>query len=183
MIRIVQVIAGLFVMLAGPATWADEAPRCGSPILFELSLTRVSCEERGAGSVERYRDSAPLSPYATEFDRRNVVVARSADPVFFIEAAGLGGAGKVRNLTQTRLVTPPAVDQLQRRQVAKAVARHAGWTVYTEHLVYKAQGNARGFVIDCATGIRSGRGKATAVAECFALEERARFLRTLEATH
>ena len=150
-------------------------------MLLDQTLARVSCEERGVGWIEQYRDVAPLSPYATEFDRRNVIVARSADPVFFVEAAGVRGAGRMQSLAQTRLVTPPAVDQLRRRQVTRAVGRHAGWTVYTEHLIYKAQGGARGFVIDCATGLRSGGKYTTGVAECFAVEERPRFLRMLEA--
>lgn len=172
----------VLAVLAAPVTWSAEPQPCGSPLLHDQTLTQIRCEERGTGRIEHYQDAAPPSPYATEFDRRNVAVARSADPSFFVETAGLRGRGSAQTLTQTLLVTPPAVDQLRQRRVAQMVKRYRGWVVNIEHLAYKAEGDKPGFVFNCATAMRSGVQNTTALAECFGVEEMPRFLRTLEAT-
>lgn len=130
--------------------------------------------------VQRYEESQSGNPYATDLDRRVVVVARGERLEALMRAAGIASASGKQSLGKTLLVQPPLEDQVHRRSPSGAARKHKRWQLWSEAVEYGAQGSAQGFTIDCVTAIRNERPYATAVAECFPLEERKRFLLMLE---
>ena len=183
MTKPVKVGLAVWIAIAALATWSTGAHSCDSRLLLDPTLKPIRCEEPTGGRIERYRAAALPSPYATEFDRRDVTVAYTADPVFLTHVTGIRGTGPTRSLTKTLLVTPPVSDQVGQRRVARGAKRHGGWFIFTERLAYQGQGGRLGFVIDCATALRMKDRNTTAVAECFAVEEMPRFLHMLDAIH
>lgn len=165
------------------------AVRAGSSseICLGASLTsenlQISACSSGLGLTRvEYVGSTPPSPYATEFDKRKVVIAQGQDARLVRNAAGIETGPHGASLSRTRLVRPPEEDQLASRKMSRAGSSFEGWTVWVESIQYAAQGAMPGFTMDCATALRTEKVAATAVAECFALEERQRFfsiLRTL----
>ena len=160
---------------------ADGLATCASLVLSFENLTQSECSNQDGLTVFRYLGKTTSSPYATEFDQRSVLVARGLNAKAVRAAAGIDAGPKGMSLNQSRLARPLAEDQIARRSPLKASVRHREWTIMTERVQYAAQGRAPGFVVDCATALRSSQRETTAVAECFPLEERQRFLRTLEA--
>jgi hypothetical protein len=159
---------------------ADGMPDCATPVLVTDLLARSECDSQDGITRSRFLGAAPSSPYATEFDRRSVAVARGHDPKAVSEAAGVILLSRGARLQRTRLTRPPAEDQIARRTAVRATSKYRQWTVMMERVQYSAQGGAPGFVVDCATALSSTARETTAVAECFALEDRQRFLRTLD---
>jgi hypothetical protein len=153
---------------------------CPGPKLSEVVLQQTSCEERTGLTAIRYSDVGASSAYATAFDRRSVVVLFGHDVHAVKSEAGLPARSSEHSLYCVKLVEPPFADQIESRKAAKRPIRHRTWTVLTERVQYEAQGGAAGFVIDCATAMKSSKGGSVAIAECFALEERQRFFRTLD---
>jgi hypothetical protein len=80
---------------------------------------------------------------------------------------------------RTQLVQPPVAEQVIRRTPDLNVQSHRGWRIFFEHVDYGAQGGEIGYAVDCATAIKTNERDVAAVSECFAIEERYRFLQTL----
>lgn len=175
----------MVIVLLAITTYAAQAnelsTKCTSLALASEELQQTECSTKNGLTVTRYLGPAPVSVYATEFDRRSVTVANGENAKLVREAAGLTSNSHGMSMAQIRLVKPPVEDQIIHRIPAKATQRYLQWTVWTEEIQYGTQGGAPGFVIDCATALRSNRHGATAVAECFPLEERQRFFHTLKA--
>ena len=154
---------------------------CLGPTLVAEGLQQAECSIQWGLTVERYMDSVPLSAYATEFDRRSVTVVHGANAKAVSDAAGVAGGSRAMDNGRSRLVKPPIEDQIAHRISAKSTQKYLQWTIWMERIQYRAQGGSLGYVIDCATALRSNQHCTTAVAECFPLEEQQRFLRTLDA--
>jgi hypothetical protein len=80
---------------------------------------------------------------------------------------------------RTQLVQPPVAEQVVRRTPDLNVQSHLGWLIFSERVDYGAQGGGIGYAVDCATAIRTNERATAAVSECFAIEDRHRFLQTL----
>jgi len=154
---------------------------CSGLALDAEGLQQTECSTKDGLTVVRYHGPAPSSVYATEFDRRAVTVASGVNARIVREAAGITSGARGMSIGRSRLVKPPVEAQIVHRTTAKKTQKHLHWTILVEEMQYGAQGDAPGFVIDCATALRSNRYGTIAVAECFPLEERQRFLRTLRA--
>lgn len=179
--KLSRMIVIVLLAIATPVAPAHEiTTTCTGLALAAEGLQQTECSSQNGLTVTRYLGTAPRTVYETEFDRRAVTVANGANAKLVREAAGITSGARGMSIVQSRLVKPPVEDQIVHRTPAKETQRHLHWTVWTEQIQYGAQGGAPGFVIDCATALRSNRHGTTAVAECFPLEERLRFLRTLE---
>lgn len=160
---------------------ADGLPlSCGSPLLEDRALRQIECVDEKGLVVQRYEESSPPTAYATDLDKRTVAVARSEQVEALMQAAGIVSKSRRQALPRTLLLQPPMKDQVHHRAPPRAARKHKQWQLWTEEVQYGAQGGSPGFVIDCVTAIRTEPKYATAVAECFPLEERTRFLSTLD---
>jgi hypothetical protein len=172
-------VTAIFACAQGAARADGMTAACENPTTSTAGLRTTNCSlERGV-SIVRLTGAEPLSPYATEFDKRSVVFATGADSKAVKSAAGIHEESNVLSKREGGLVIPPEFDQIARRSPAKSF-KHGQWIVVSERIQYAAQGGAPGFVVDCATAIRGDKQRTVAVAECFPLEERQRYLRTLE---
>jgi hypothetical protein len=132
-------------------------------------------------AIERYFGPTPSSPYATAFDRREVLVAHASK-----QESNPIGSHPARS--PTRWLAPPMEDQIYRQSEASAARSHGRWRISTSTVEYGTQGGLPGFFLSCATATRPAGKKTSAtkavtiVAECFAPEERQRFYRTLDST-
>ncbi len=161
---------------------ADGKTGCVAPALAAQGLEQSECSVQDGLTLSRHVGSVPVSPYSTVFDQRSVVVVHGTNAAAVRESAGITTGLRGMSLLQSRLVRPPAEDQIARRTAARSASKHREWNVLSERIQYAAQGGAPGFVIDCATALGSVGQQTTAVGECFPLEERQRFFRTLDAT-
>lgn len=151
-----------------------------SPAIIIFGLDRVACEVSQSVAIERYSGQKLASPYASEFDQREVVVAWGGKAEFVEAVAGIkSDPGAIQR--QTGLLQPPFADQIVRRYLFKKASRYNQWVIVYEQIEYAAQGAAQKFFLECATAIRSSTQATKVVAECFSLEERRRFLKTLDA--
>jgi len=173
-------LAATLLCVFGTCVRADGASSpCDKPTVKSGDLRRVACVEQDDVTIERYSGSPSQSPYATEFDVRSVTVARSASSERIFEAAGVTRQSK-ESLPRTRLAQPPLADQVLRRAALTHSTRFRQWALWTEQVEYGAQGGWQGFTMDCVTAIRRRIEQTVAVAECFPVEERQRFLAMLE---
>ena len=142
-----------------------------SAAISNSDLNQTQCRIVGAVTVETYSASALLSPYATAFDQRSLIVAYSKD-ARALKAASRG----------LPLPLAPMADQISKKQpMPKTNYRH--WSISSEMIEYGSPGGAPGFVLSCSTAIRSRPALTLAVAECYPLEQRERFLKTLNSLH
>ncbi|MEY4581319.1 MAG: hypothetical protein RL701_6022, partial [Pseudomonadota bacterium] len=141
---------------------ADATSECAGSVLITDSLTQSECSSQDGITVSQFVGATPSSPYATEFDRRTVAVVRGHDAKSVRQAAGFVNGSRGIALPQSRLARPPAEDQIARRVADRATSRYRKWTVMTEKIQYGAQGGAPGFVLDCATALRSNQRETTA---------------------
>lgn len=159
---------------------SSQVPHCAESIFPKLNLRQTSCNEQDGVETRKYSGSEPTSPYATEFDRRQVVIAKSADTAKLQQVVGLKVTGQTLKMPRIQLVTPPFEDQISQRKSMSKPERRNGWVIVTERIQYAAQGGRPGFVMDCSTAVHRRKKDSAAVAECFPLEERDRFLHTLD---
>lgn len=168
--------------LAAQAAIAESAlQKCSTPPLMLLySLSRTACENSRSVTIERYSSPKPASPYASDFDRREVVIA-SGKTVESIRAVAGIRVGPSARQVQTDLLHPPFADQIGKRYPLPKTSRYRHWVISYEQIEYGAQSSAQGFPLECATAIRSTTRATKIVAECSPLGERARFSKTLDA--
>lgn len=176
----------LLLLPCRPAMAEDATAHCtGRPSISETELVRASCGTEDGMAIERYFGPTPSSPYATAFDRREVLVAHGA------EQGGKQGSNPIGShpvRLPTRWLAPPMEDRISRQSEAGAARSHGRWRISTSTVEYGTQGGLPGFFLSCATATRPAGKKTSAtkavtiVAECFAPEERQRFYRTLDST-
>lgn len=180
--RFDKVLLCLSLVFVMRATIADShLPECSTPpaVLID-GLSRTACEISQSVMVERYSGPKPAHPYASEFDRRKVAIAIGKKAESVTTVAGIR-AGPRAVQVQTSLLYPPLVDQVAKRYPTPKARRYKRWVIGYEQIEYGAQGSAQGFPLECATAVHSTTQATKIVAECFPLEERARFLKTLDA--
>jgi hypothetical protein len=171
-----------FILLASLAAHlpheakAHESAECVALPLMTESLTPTQCVCQGGLKAIRYQGIEPTSPYSTDFDRRRVSIVLSKDHPRVKEAAGVAG---VSGEKATHLINPPAEEAVAKRSSEKTPVTYDGWSVSSERIEYGSQGGGTGFTFDCATATLSKSGRSIAVAECFPVEERARYLKLL----
>lgn len=156
-----------------------QALECKSPVLANLVLDHASCEQAAGLTKFVLKSNTSSSPYATDFDLRHVVIVKSNRFGLVQEAAGIKGSGTAMLVSETRLITPPVETQIVNRKVNKRPTKRGKWVIFTERVQYGAQ-VAAGFVLDCSTAVRQLTTEYSAVAECYPLEEKARFWKMLE---
>lgn len=182
MMRSDKVLLCLSLVFLMRAAIADSnLPGCSTPPLALIDgLSRTACEISRSVTIERYSSPKPASPYASEFDRREVAIALGKKAGSVTAVAGIkAGANAVQ--VQTSLLPPPFVDQIAKRYPTPKARRYKHWVIAYEQIEYAAQGTAQGFPLECATAIHSTTQVTKIVAECFPLGERARFSKTLDA--
>jgi hypothetical protein len=145
----------------------------------DLSLS--DCSYVDGVLIVKYQQPSPVSPYATAFDRRRFYVAVSNDADALFNRVGVKRTRRGIVLTSTLLASPPEASQIKRRQISKTKIKRGGWVVLLEDIQYAAQGQVAGFPIECGTAIRQQlpTNEIVAASECFAYEDRERFLRML----
>lgn len=165
-------VAAVFVIFIHTVHAGTVVDRCSNtPFISNSELSQMQCRIVGSVTVETYTTPALLSPYATAFDQRSLTVAYSKDARALKAASG--------SLT---LLRPPMAEQISKKApISKTSYGH--WIISSEMIEYGSPGGAPGFVLSCSTAIRSRPTLTLAVAECYPLEQRKRFLRTLISLH
>lgn len=176
-------VAAVMLALGVASVSAENSPECAKTNFIGVLFTQTECTTQDGVTVSQFLGTAPSSPYATEFDRRAFAfaVARGQNTESVRRVAGIVKGFRGAATTQSFLSPPPSQAQIARRDASGAARSHHQWIVMFERVQYAAQGGVPGFVIDCATAIRSNRSETVEAAECFPLEERKRFFRTLDA--
>lgn len=171
---------GLFA--CGVSMADGESAICTEPILPGLHVVEVRCDVEGGVSAFSLSGPEPTSPYASEFDRRRVVIAKatSKDKLRFYRDLDSDSGSRPLSFAGLRLLSPPAENQIVQRIHLKKSIKKRGWHIATERVSYGAQGGAAGYVMDCSTATRWHKTHALTVAECYPLEERQRFVKTLD---
>jgi hypothetical protein len=159
---------------------AEERVDCPVSAIPLSGMAIAECATQSGVVIFRYRDNAPVEPYSTEFDRRFLAIAVGERVNALYEVAGIKLTPRGLKQKRTVLVQPPVAHQILTRKSTAGVRRHHAWTILSEIVQYAEQGGSPGFVIECATGVRSKKGGSAVVSECFPLESRSRFLRTLD---
>lgn len=169
---------GLVVAMKAFAV-SSGALACGLPVSLD-GLNDVGRESSGALTIVRYMENESPSSYRTDFDKRTVVVAVGPNPLVVNEVAGVSSRARGMEVRRTLLADPPYKEQIVERHFSREVHHHRNWAIWREEIQYGAQGHSAGYTIDCATAYKSRRLGATAVSECFSLENWQRFLGTLD---
>lgn len=165
-------VAAAFVIFIHTVHAETVVDRCSNtPSISNSELSQTQCQIIGLVTVETYSASTPLSPYATAFDQRSLTVTYSKDARALKAASG-----------GLPLLRPPMAEQISKKEpMSKTNYRH--WVISSEMIEYGSPGGAAGFVLSCSTAIRFRPILTLAVAECYPLEQRGRFLRTLDSLH
>lgn len=152
---------------------------CQVPNIPQLKIDMATCDKPSGLSRFTFIDSQPTSPYATDFDRRHVVVISSMNANLVRSTSGFRNTGNALSIAKTQLVSPPNEDQIASRNILEKVIKKSDWLIVTERVQYGVQGGLPGFVIDCSTAFRKRKTNSFAVAECYPLEQRQRFYELL----
>ena len=163
-----------------PGFAGETSAKCTTPRIVSDTLALTECEQKNQLTLATYRAPSSSSSYATEFDQRSVVVGYGLELKQVKEAAGILSNNGKNYLSRTLLTTPPMTEAIESRNPVKSPKSHGDWVVFYEQIQYGAEGVAQGYVIDCATALKTERGTTIAVAECFPLENRKRFLIMLD---
>lgn len=156
----------IFIHTAHADTVVD---RCSdAPSISNSELSQTQCRMVGSVTVETYSTPALLSPYATAFDQRSLTVAYSKDARALKAASG-----------SFLLLRPPMAEQISKKEPMSKTS-YGHWIISSEMIEYGSPGGAPGFVLSCSTAIRSRPTLTLAVAECYPLEQRERFLQALD---
>ncbi|RZL65361.1 MAG: hypothetical protein EOP81_04740 [Variovorax sp.] len=171
-------MALLFQIALGisPAFGGDLPADCtASPLISVNELRRTACRKLESISIEVYLSPKPPSPYATEFDQRELAIAYGRDEVAVKAAVGATKEMRAR-IRQSRILQPPRAAQVSAIELSQRTQKYGAWTVSTEEVQYGTQGGGAGFALNCATAIRSTRKATVAVSECFPFEGKDRFV-------
>lgn len=171
--------APVLLILVSTVSRSDPPSCCEGLSLDSAELRLLGCSDRNGVVLCTYVGSTDASPYATEFDRRTVVIACGAESPSLRAMIGVPLEEKDAGGYRTLLARPPEEEQVVRRTPDSSVQNYFGWQVYSERVDYGAQGGMSGYTIDCATAIKATERYTSAVSECFSVEKRNRFLQTL----
>lgn len=138
-----------------------------TPAISNSEVSQTQCRIVGSVTIETYSTPALLSPYATAFDQRSLTVAYSKD------ARALKAASR-----SLPLLRPPMAEQISKKEPMSKTS-YGHWIISSEMIEYGSPAGAPGFILSCSTATRSRPTLTLAVAECYPLEQRERFLRTL----
>lgn len=168
-------------LLACPTSMAVGDPAiCIEPALPGLHVVEIQCDVAHGRVVFSFSGPEPTSPYASDFDRRRVAIAKATSTRRLKLPGGPGAESHSPRSAGFQLLSPPAQEQIVQREEVKKAVKKSGWHIVTERVSYGAQGGRFGFVMECSTATHWHKTYALAVAECYPLEERQRFVKTLE---
>ncbi len=172
------------IFFASLALSVGLSPIVASSADVDLAFNRLAmsdCATESGILVLKYTGIETGSPYATEFDRREVSVALSDNPALLLRRTGAKRTKRGIFFQTTLLASPPNLAQIKKRRMLPNSVRAGKWRIFTEDIQYAAQGPARGFQIECETAVQLGDSgeKTVAVSECFGYENKQRFLSTL----
>ena len=174
-------LALAFLMYQSAIGFANEASaKCTAPKIVSDTLAITECAQKNQVTLVTYREPSSLSPYATALDQRSVVVGYGPDMKQVKEAAGILSNNGSDYLSRTLLTAPPMAEAVESRKPTSSSTNRGRWVVFFEQIQYGAEGGGQGYVIDCGTALKTVQATAIAVAECFSLEDRQRFLNTLD---
>lgn len=169
------------VFLISSANGKSDFKDCAAlPTAFIEGLSRTACEISQSVIIESYSSPRPTSPYASEFDWRNVAIASGKKSNAVMAVAGIK-SGPAATRIQTGLLRPPLPDRIAKRYLIPKASRYGHWVIAYEQVEYGAQGSIPGFAMECATAIRSFKQEIKVVAECFPFGGRVRFSKALGA--
>lgn len=175
----VPIIAGFSLSMA--ATVAASECR-EAPSVREPGLTRESCELVGTALVETYRSTAiPNDPYSTELDRRKLVVVRGPDPIWIKRINGIIGKNQY-DASESAVNKPPFSEEIYKTYKERTVVVN-GWLIGINQVQYGSIAHGPGFVFMCATSFKEGKEFSMSISECFPLEEKSRFYKTINNRH
>lgn len=181
MIRPSTVVTLAWGLLVHGSVMGDSEPAiCAEPVLPGLHIAKAYCDMESGRSTFSFSGPEPTSPYTSDFDRRRVVIAKATSTSKLKLPGSLGAESRSRRSTGIQLIAPPVEDQIVQREHIKKTVKKRGWKIVTERVTYGAQGGVPGFAMDCSTATRWQKTFTLAVAECYPLEERQRFIKTLE---
>jgi len=95
------------------------SPNCHDVTVILDHLTLANCQMMANVVVMNFHGTPPTSPYATEFDKRNFVLAISKDVNALLKQAGIKTTKSGTSLISTTLVHPPYEDAILIRHVSK----------------------------------------------------------------
>jgi hypothetical protein len=179
MLRLFVIAIALSLALGLGVVPAESRPAEKIPMLDGLDLSNCAIED--GVTVLRYAQAMPASPYATGFDKREIFIASSNDEVALIKRIGAATTKRGLTLHVTRLASPPELPQIASRQLQKPIQK-GDWAIYLEDIRYSVQGAAPGFAIECGTAVLQSllNKRFIAASECFAYENKERFLSMLK---
>ena len=154
--------------------------KCTAPRIVSDTLAMTEYAQKNQVTLVTYREPSSFSSYATELDQRSVVVGYGLNLKQVKEAAGVLSNNGKDYLSRTLLTAPPMTEAIESRKPTRSSTNRGPWVVFFEQIQYGAEGGGQGYVIDCGTALKTEEGTAIAVAECFSLENRQRFLNTLD---
>jgi hypothetical protein len=157
---------------------ASESPLCVGPNFNEQQLSAVSCVKKSDVTAVEYSGNEPSGNYSTEFDKRRVLVVfgSSQSEVKDFSAIKINSQNSLADISNA--IQPPHPEQIAKKNLLKSF-KFNDWKIATKRFQYANQGGSLGFVIDCATAFKTSKKHTMVVSECYALEEKNRFLKTL----
>jgi len=156
------------------------ASECSTPpVVIVSGLDRNACQILGSVVVERYLGAKSSSPYANEFDRRDLTVVQGKDPMAVIATVGIDR--RLNDFPKNpQFLHSPMKDQVLKVGAERKRFKHRSWSVLTEIFDYGAQGGVPGFPLACAVALHSAPMRTIVVTECFPLEGRPLFINALD---
>lgn len=154
-----------------------QTKNCQHPeTLSEAGLSRESCEKIDSAHVDTYQSAMPTALYASELDRRKVVIAYGPDAQLIREISGFE-KNLNYDIRKSKLNQPPYFDESIKvfKEKNKLID---GWLVAVDQIQYRASQGKTGYAMLCAAAFKN-ENLAISVSECFPFEDRARFYQRL----
>lgn len=114
--------------------------------------------------------------YASELDRRKIVIAYGLNPKLIREISGFENNANF-DIRKSKLNQPPYFDKFAKifKEKSKSID---GWLVAVDQIQYRAMQGKTGYAMLCAAAFKAGK-LAISVSECFPFEDRPKFYQTL----
>ncbi|MBB3213487.1 hypothetical protein FHW67_002785 [Herbaspirillum sp. Sphag1AN] len=135
-------------------------------IFNKFNLQRYEYSEKGNLRIEKFKSNVPLSEFTSEFDQRIVIVV----------------LGK-KTIVDRPKVEPLVPEQILSKIHSKRPEKYNGWTLSTDEIIYAAQGQVPGFMVDCTVAGKMFKNDYVTVSECYSLDKKKEFLKILSAFH
>lgn len=169
--------------LSGSLAATVAASQCQeAPSVREPGLARERCELVGTALVETYRSTViPNDPYSTDLDRRKLVTVRGPDPIWIKKINGISGNNQY-DVNESAVNKPPFSEEIYRTYKERTVAVN-GWLIGINQVQCRSTRHGPGYVFMCATSFKKGQEFSMSISECFPLEEKSRFYKTINSHH